>query len=178
MQNKGQIFAYDSDRVRLAPIYERLRRSGARNVQVRPPEPGALAELEGRMDRVVVDAPCTGSGTWRRRPDAKWRLTPEQLATRVGEQQAILETAAPLVKPGGNLAYITCSILPQENGRQAAAFLAAHPEFSAIPGHSLWHGRFSGKAVRALFSAEGGVALSPHSTGTDGFYIILLQRAV
>src|SRR5690606_28131575 len=79
MQNKGQIFAHDSDRQRLAPIYERLKRAGARNVQVRPPGEGALDDLAGRMDRVVVDAPCTGTGTWRRRPDTKWKLTPEQL---------------------------------------------------------------------------------------------------
>jgi 16S rRNA (cytosine967-C5)-methyltransferase len=75
--NRGQIFAHDSDRNRLAPIYDRLKRAGARNVQVRPPGERALDDLEGRMDRVVIDAPCTGSGTWRRRPDAKWKLTPE-----------------------------------------------------------------------------------------------------
>ena len=176
MGNKGQIFAYDSDRARLAPIYDRLQRGGARNVQVRAPEPGALDDLAGKMDRVVIDAPCTGSGTWRRRPDAKWKLTPEQVAARVAEQKAILAEGVRFVKPGGVLVYITCSILPEENSRQAAEFLAAHPTFAAVAGHSLWHSHFSGAKARARFSPEGGVAISPHSTGTDGFYVIAMVR--
>ena len=130
MGNKGQIFAYDSDRHRLAPIYDRLKRNGVRNVQVRAPGEGALDDLAGKMDRVVIDAPCTGSGTWRRRPDAKWKLTAEQVAQRVGEQAAILAEGARYVKPGGTLVYITCSVLHEENGGQVAAFRAAHPEFA------------------------------------------------
>ena len=175
MGNKGQIFAHDSDRQRLAPIYDRLKRAGARNVQVRPPGEAALDDLVGRMDRVVVDAPCTGSGTWRRRPDAKWKLMPEQLEVRVAEQAAILEEAARYVKPGGTLAYITCSILPQENGRQVADFLSRHPEFAILPGSSLWHSGFAG-AGRAIFTAEGGLQLTPFTTGTDGFYFAALQK--
>src|SRR5690606_9828534 len=175
MQNKGQIFAYDSDRQRLAPIYDRLKRAGARNVQVRPPTDGALDDLVGRMDRVVVDAPCTGSGTWRRRPDAKWKLTPEQVEVRAGEQRDILTDAQRYVKPGGLLVYVTCSVLPQENGRQIEAFLAAHPEFEVVPGAGLWHSRFGG-AGRALFMPEGGLQLTPRTTGTDGFYIAVLRR--
>ena len=176
MENKGQIFAYDSDRGRLAPIYDRLKRAGARNVQMRPPAAGALDDLVGKMDRVVIDAPCTGSGTWRRQPTSKWKLTPEQLAQRVAEQRAILADGARYVRPGGVLVYITCSVLPDENGRQAAAFLAAHPEFSAVPGNSLWMGQFAGTKARALFSPEGGIALTPHSTSTDGFYVIVMQK--
>ena len=176
MQNKGQIFAHDSDRNRLAPIYDRLKRAGARNVQVRPPAEGALDDLAGRMDRVVIDAPCTGSGTWRRRPDTKWKLTPEQLATRVAEQRAILEEGVRYVKPGGVLAYITCSVLPDENGRQVEAFLAAHPDFAIVPGAGLWHSRV-GTAGRARFTPEGGLQLTPLTTGTDGFYFAMLRRA-
>lgn len=174
MQNKGQIFAYDADRARLAPIYDRLKRAGARNVQVRAPGPGSLDDLAGRMDRVVIDAPCTGSGTWRRRPDAKWKLTPDQVAARVAEQRAILSDGVRYVKPGGALIYITCSILPEENNRQAAAFLAAHPRFEVVPGHSLWHRHFSGTKARAHFSPEGGVSVTPHATGTDGFYAVVM----
>src|SRR5690606_3150012 len=107
MGNKGQIFAYDSDRNRLAPIYERLKRNGVRNAQVRAPNDGALDDLIGKMDRVVVDAPCTGTGTWRRRPDTKWKLSPELLAQRQADQAAILEEALKFLKPGGTLAYIT-----------------------------------------------------------------------
>ena len=132
MQNRGQIFAYDSDRARLAPIYDRLKRNGVRNVQVRAPGDGVLNDLTSKMDRVVIDAPCTGSGTWRRRPDAKWKLTAAQVAQRVEEQAAILAEGARYVKPGGTLVYITCSILNEENAGQVAAFLAAHPEFSAV----------------------------------------------
>ncbi|MBK8083653.1 MAG: RsmB/NOP family class I SAM-dependent RNA methyltransferase [Devosia sp.] len=177
MQNRGQIFAFDSDRARLAPIYDRLKRSGVRNVQVRPPKTGALDDLVGKLDRVVVDAPCTGTGTWRRQPTAKWKLTSEQLAARVEEQRGILVDAARFLKPGGTLVYITCSVLPEENGRQAEAFLAAHPDFAATPGNKAWMAHFSGSKLRARFSPEGGVALSPLLTGTDGFYLIQLQRS-
>jgi 16S rRNA (cytosine967-C5)-methyltransferase len=176
MGNKGQLFAHDSDRQRLAPIYDRLKRAGVRNAQVRPPGEGALDDLMGRMDRVVIDAPCTGSGTWRRRPDAKWRLTPEQLAVRAGEQRAILEDGAKFVKPGGALVYITCSILSDENGRQVEAFVAAHPEFSVVPGSGLWHSTMHG-AGRGIFTAEGGLQLTPLTTGTDGFYFAMLRKA-
>lgn len=176
MQNKGQIFAHDSDRARLAPIYDRLKRAGVRNVQVRPPGEGVLADLEGKLDRVVIDAPCTGAGTWRRRPDAKWKLTAEQLAARVDEQRAILTEGARYVKPGGVLAYITCSIFPEENAKQVEAFVAAHPEFAIVPGSGLWHHHVAG-AARARFLPEGGLQLTPHTTGTDGFYFAMLRRS-
>ena len=174
MGNRGQIFAYDSDRSRLAPIYDRLKRNGARNVQVRPPEPGALSDLEGRMDRVVIDAPCTGSGTWRRRPDAKWKLTPEQVGQRTAEQAAILDEGASYVKTGGSLVYITCSILPAENEEQVAAFLAAHPDFEAHDPADLWQTHFAGAPSPKLSAA--GITLTPHRTGTDGFFIAVLHR--
>jgi len=97
MQNKGQVHAYDSDKNRLAPIYERLKRAGTRNVQVHAPDDD-LSQLESKMDRVVVDAPCTGSGTWRRRPEAKWRLTKNNLEERLREQEEVLSGAAPFVR--------------------------------------------------------------------------------
>jgi 16S rRNA (cytosine967-C5)-methyltransferase len=176
MGNKGQIFAFDSDRNRLAPIYDRLKRNGVRNVQVRAPAPGVLDDLVGKIDRVVIDAPCTGSGTWRRQPTAKWKLTPDQVAQRVAEQREILDQGATFVKPGGALVYITCSILPDENGNQAKAFLERHPEFESVPGNSLWMKHFAGSAARARFSPEGGILLSPLSTGTDGFYLFTARR--
>jgi len=177
MQNRGQIFAYDSDRARLAPIYDRLKRNDVRNVQVRPPKPGALDDLVGKVDRVVIDAPCTGTGTWRRQPTAKWKLTPDQLGKRVEEQRLILIEGARFVKPGGHLVYITCSVLPEENQRQALSFLAVNPDFTALPANTLWMGHFAGSKVRARFSPEGGVAVTPHTSGTDGFYCIVLHRA-
>src|SRR6185369_16557719 len=122
----------DTDKRRLAPIHERLERAGAHNVQVRTPRGAkdALAGLEGRADLVLIDAPCTGIGAWRRNPDAKWRVRPGALDTRLKEQAAALDRAASLIKPGGRIAYITCSVLDEENGAQVRAFVGRHPEFS------------------------------------------------
>ena len=176
MGNKGQIFAYDSDRHRLAPIYDRLKRSGVRNVQVRPPNPGALDDLVGKLDRVVIDAPCTGSGTWRRQPHAKWKLNAEQVAARVAEQRAILEQGARYLKPGGTLVYITCSILDEENGAQAAAFTAAHPEFEVLPAGPRLDAVSAGASQHAHLGEAGGILLTPLTAETDGFFAFLIRR--
>ncbi len=140
MGNKGQIHAYDADKHRLRPIFERLQRAGARNVQVLGADEGArLDGLTGKIDCVVIDAPCSGSGAWRRNPDAKWRLTEKQLAQRLAEQRGGARArCAALVKPGGRILYITCSVLPEENDDQVQAFLSAHPEFAAIPYRDQW----------------------------------------
>ena len=132
MENHGQIYATDIDKRRLAPIHERIARAGARNIQVRTPrgETDMLADLAGRADLVLIDAPCTGTGTWRRNPDAKWRIRPGALAERVKEQAALLDRAAALVKPGGRIAYVTCSVLDEENGDQVRDFVGRHPDFS------------------------------------------------
>ncbi|SMQ62133.1 16S rRNA (cytosine967-C5)-methyltransferase [Devosia lucknowensis] len=177
MGNKGQIFAYDSDRSRLAPIYDRLKRNGVRNAQVRAPHPGALDDLVGKLDRVVVDAPCTGTGTWRRRPDTKWKLTPELLAQRQAEQAALLVEAARYLKSGGTLVYITCSILPEENDDQVAAFLASTPGFSSVDITSAWRQALITEIPPGLATPGGGICLTPHRTGTDGFYCHLLRKA-
>lgn len=177
MGNKGQIFAYDSDRNRLAPIYERLKRNGVRNAQVRAPEPGALDDLAGKMDRVVVDAPCTGTGTWRRRPDTKWKLTPELLEQRQADQAAILEEAVRYLRPGGTLVYITCSILPEENDDRVQALLAAHPELSSLDIASAWRKALVTDMPTHLATPAGGVLLTPHRTGTDGFYCHLMRKS-
>ncbi len=131
MENRGQIFAHDAEKQRLVPIFERLRRAESRNVQV-VAKPAELEPLAGHMDIVLIDAPCTGSGTWRRRPDAKWRLTDRQLETRRAEQAAILDTASGFVKPGGLLVYVTCSVFEAENGGQIDAFRARAGAFSAV----------------------------------------------
>jgi 16S rRNA (cytosine967-C5)-methyltransferase len=178
MENTGQLYAYDSDRMRLRPIFERLKRAGARNAQVlNPGNAVGLVELEGKMDRVIVDAPCTGSGVWRRRPDAKWRLSPQMLEARLAEQRTVLDQVARLVKPGGRLAYITCSVLPPENRGQVDAFIARFPEFSIVPWPELWEqAAFS---VAPPQSADGSIEtlqMTPRSFGTDGFYVAVLQR--
>jgi 16S rRNA (cytosine967-C5)-methyltransferase len=175
MGNTGQIFAYDSDRHRLAPIYDRLKRNGVRNVQVRSPGEGALEDLRGKMNRVVIDAPCTGSGTWRRRPDAKWKLTPEQVAARVAEQEAILSEGARYVAPGGVLVYITCSILNEENTLQAARFLTTHPDFEPVPIGPLLE-QVAGGASDHVHAQTHGILLTPFKTQTDGFFAFLARR--
>src|SRR5262249_31477644 len=120
---------------RLAPIHARLARAEARNVQVRTPRGDAdpLADLAACIDLVLIDAPCTGTGTWRRNPDAKWRVRPGALAERCKQQVEVLDRAASLIKPGGRIAYITCSVLAEENDDQISAFLMRHPGFAVVP---------------------------------------------
>ena len=133
MQNTGQIYAlYNSDAVRFRPIFERLKRAGAKRADTAAGRQVRACALEGRMDLALIDAPCSGTGVWRRRPDAKWRLTSAQLAERTETQSALLERAARLLKPQGTLAYVTCSILPHENDKQIKAFLEHNPSFSVI----------------------------------------------
>jgi len=173
MDNRGQIFAYDTDKGRLAPIFDRLKRAETRNVQA-VTSLDSLAKLEGEADLVLIDAPCTGSGTWRRRPDAKWRLSARQLDVRIGEQAAILDNAARFVKPGGRLAYVTCSVFAEENTDQVDAFLVRHPEFTCVDQQALWDERLG--RGQARFSPQG-ILMTPLTTGTDGFFFAALQRS-
>ena len=176
MNNRGQVHAFDADRKRLAPIVERLKRAGTRNVQLHE-EPGSLEALCERCDRVLVDAPCTGTGTWRRRPDAKWRLSPDNLAARVAEQDAVLREAARFVRPGGRLAYVTCSLLPEENGARIEAFLAEHPAFEPAPAGEERAALFAPDAAAAPARADAASALlTPADTATDGFFFAALRR--
>lgn len=175
MNNKGQVHAYDADRKRLAPIIERLRRAGTRNVQVHD-DPKQLNGLKGKIDTVLVDAPCTGTGTWRRRPDTKWRLTQKNLDERIAQQQEALSEAAVFVKPGGALVYVTCSILPEENDRQVARFCAENPDFSIAPAAQNWGTLFGAQAPVPRSSDGSTVTLTPASTDTDGFFFCRMQR--
>jgi 16S rRNA (cytosine967-C5)-methyltransferase len=178
MENHGQIFATDTDKRRLAPIHDRLTRSGARNVQVRPPKSvgNELADLEGRMDLVLIDAPCTGTGSWRRNPDAKWRMRPGALELRMKDQAAILDRAVGLLKPKGRIAYVTCSVLDEENGAQIRGFLARYPEFSLVPPSDVAKplGDRAFLFRRAVLTSDEGLLMTPRRTDTDGFYIAVL----
>ena len=177
MQNTGQMYAYDADAIRFRPIFERLKRAGARNVQTLPP--GDAATLTGfadRMDLVLIDAPCSGTGVWRRRPDAKWRLNAVQLIERLSQQRELLKTAAALVKPGGTLAYVTCSGLPQENDHQIAEFLAGNAEFAELDVMARAEAALSRPVKSRLKAGKPGLLLTPGGHGTDGFYIALLGR--
>jgi 16S rRNA (cytosine967-C5)-methyltransferase len=179
MENRGQVFATDSDRARLAPTFDRLKRAGTRNVQVRPAG-ASLDDLDGRMDAVLLDVPCTGTGVWRRRPDAKWRLTERALNDRIADQKRLLEQAVRYLRPGGRLVYVTCSILPDENGDQVSAFVAGGKGVSlAAPVSILDATPLSDAAKDALREravTEHGLLLSPRRTGTDGFFIAVMVK--
>ena len=179
MDNKGQIYATDTDGRRLMPIYPRLERANVRNVQVRAPKGATdvLADCVKRCDLVLVDAPCTGTGTWRRNPDAKWRTRPGALTQRLSEQDEVLERAEKYVKQGGVLAYITCSLLRAENEERIDAFLAAHGDF--LPLDAAHIARRAGLPQLAEHGSPHGVGLrlSPRTSGTDGFYVALLLRS-
>jgi len=181
MQNRGQIYATDADKRQLAPIHERIARAGARNIQVRTPRgtTDMLADLVGRIDLVVIDAPCTGTGTWRRNPDAKWRVRPGALAERVKQQAALLDRAAGLVKPGGRLAYITCSVLAEENGDQVRAFTERNPNFSVEKPLDVAQalGERAYLFVHAAIMSDDGMLMTPRRTDTDGFFVSVLRRS-
>ena len=181
MENHGQIFATDTDKRRLAPIHARLDRAGAHNVQVRTPTSArdVLADLAGRADLVVIDAPCTGTGAWRRNPDAKWRVRPGALAERLKDQAEALDHAAALVKPGGRIAYVTCSVLDDENGAQVRAFLGRHPGFAIAPPADVTNalGERAFLFRRAALISDEGLLMTPRRTDTDGFFVSILRRA-
>ncbi len=178
MQNTGQLYAFDRDKLRLRPIFERLKRAGVRNAQViEPGDTAALEALGPRFDVVLIDAPCTGSGTWRRRPDSKWRLKPQDVPERQAEQKTLLDLAAPLVKPGGRLVFVTCSILPEEGEDQIAAFIASRDTFMPVPTDGAWReAGLPGAAPRSANGRSDSLLLTPARHGTDGFFIAVLRR--
>ncbi|NKJ41785.1 RsmB/NOP family class I SAM-dependent RNA methyltransferase [Novosphingobium sp. SG720] len=168
MQNTGRLLACDIDRARLQRLAPRAERAGAL-VETRLLNPGQenaiLADWQGQADAVLVDAPCSGTGTWRRNPEARWRLTPAAIA-RYGQMQAhVLAVAAGLVRPGGRLVFITCSLIDAEGADGLAAFLATHPGFRCEP-LDMAVGR----------PHRGGWRLSPYHDGTDGFFFARLVR--
>jgi 16S rRNA (cytosine967-C5)-methyltransferase len=180
MRNTGRLYAFDTSGHRLDALKPRLARSGLSNVH-----PAAIAHerdervkrLAGKIDRVLVDAPCSGLGTLRRNPDLKWRQTPQAIDELVVKQTAILQSAARLLKPGGRLVYATCSILPQENEQIAEAFSAANADFLALAvAPTLVQLKVA--AAETLCSGEGGLYLRlwPHRHGTDGFFAAVWQR--
>jgi len=179
--NAGQVYAWDVDWKRLRAIWPRLKRAGARNVQVRDGDESVLTDLEGKMDIVFVDAPCTGAGTWRRRPDAKWRISENQLNQRIEQQDEAFDNSAKYVVPGGRLVYVTCSIFAEENADRIEAFLgrdSAFKQVSTLDAIVATGGLVDGAdAVLAKCADEAGaLQLSPLRSGTDGFYIAVLER--
>jgi 16S rRNA (cytosine967-C5)-methyltransferase len=172
MANRGHIVACDVSASRLDGAVRRLRRAGVHNVERHLVEPGDkwAKRRAGGFDRVLVDAPCTGVGTWRRNPDARLRLRESDLAELLPKQAAILDGAARLVRAGGRLVYATCSLLPEENEAQVDAFLAAHPGFSVVPLERAW------TLPAPVPTAGPYLVLSPRVHGTDGFFAAVLER--
>lgn len=176
MENKGQIIACDTSAKRLDGATLRLRRAGVHNVERRLMESERdkwVKRHAGAFDRVLVDAPCTGTGTWRRNPDGRWRLSEQDIVELVDLQGRILDSAARLVKPGGRLVYATCSILADENEAQVDRFLAAHPGFRVVPPADAWPADLPNPAAEGPY-----MRLTPARHGTDGFFAALLERGV
>ena len=179
MENKGQIVACDVLEGRVERAAVRLKRAGAHNVERR----GLSSERDpwvkrhaGRYDRVLVDVPCSGAGTWRRNPDARWKLARGDVDELVALQRAILESACRLVKPGGRLVYATCSLLAAENAEQVAWFLERHPEFTALPVAEVWESAVAPRGGGACPAAGPFLSLTPAVHGTDGFFVAVLAR--
>lgn len=170
MQNHGRLIACDIDRNRLSRLAPRAERASAHMVETVLIDPGRelemLAKLQGQADLVLVDAPCSGTGTWRRKPEAKWRLSPERLQRFSETQDRLLDIAAALAKPGGRIGFVTCSLLDEEGRQRIDQFLARHENWKAqdltIP-----LGRQHGEGTR----------LTPYHDGTDGFFIAMLTSA-
>lgn len=176
MENQGQVFGFDIDKRRLSPLYQRAQRAGASIIEVRQPPSENLKDLVGKMDRVLIDAPCTGVGTWRRKPDAKWRLSEEALERRNNEQRSVLHSAKGFVRPGGFLFYVTCSMLAEENEAQVYDFLEKNENFTLLSAGEVWEEKFGVEAPKP-WSADGcTLTLTPASTDTDGFFFAVMER--
>ncbi len=173
MRSQGRLYAFDVSAGRLARLKPRLARSGLSNVQpflLNDERDTKVKRLAGKIDRVLVDAPCSGFGTLRRNPDLKWRQTPEAIDELAAKQTRILKSAASLVKPGGRLVYATCSVLGDENEAIVDGFLASHPQFT--------QGDASSELKRANVALDTGAMLRlyPHVHGCDGFFAAILER--
>ncbi|MBI0538114.1 RsmB/NOP family class I SAM-dependent RNA methyltransferase [Roseomonas sp. KE2513] len=179
MGNRGRIAALDVSVPRLSGATKRLRRAGVDNAETHLLESGDrwVKRRAGTFDRVLVDAPCTGTGTWRRNPDARLRTTESDMAELITKQRAILDRAASLVRPGGKLIYATCSVLPGEDDEQVRGFLDRHADFQAISLADAWAQAGAASGVTGAPPGDGPfMALAPHSHGTDGFFAAVLQR--
>ena len=178
MRNTGRLYAFDTSAHRLAALKPRLAKSSLSNVHpavIAHERDERIKRLAGKLDRVLVDAPCSGLGTLRRNPDLKWRQSPQDVRELAAKQQAILSSAARLVKPGGRLLYATCSLLPDENEAVAQAFAAAHPAFAPLDAAQLLHA-LKVPAADLLATPAGHLRLWPHRHGTDGFFAAVWER--
>jgi len=175
MANKGRLFLSDASPGRLKRAGERLARAGVSNHQIVTADAAWTKRHKAKADLVLIDAPCSGTGTWRRHPDARWRLRPDDLAELPAIQDQLLDQGARLVRPGGRLIYVTCSLLRVENEDRTDAFLSRHPDFAALAGAAIWARRFPGTACPGRQSPHG-LALLPAEGAGDGFFIAVFER--
>lgn len=168
LHNDGVILAHDKNFNRMDGLKTRAERLGIKNIRI-------IRELNPaeQFDRFIIDAPCSGSGTWRRSPDAKFRLTPKQLKAITRAQEEILETAAKQTSSGGRIVYMTCSVLPEENELRIEEFLSGHPEFTPVNMRNLWERKLEQPYP---FAETRYLKCSPLTTGTDGFFVCVLQK--
>ncbi len=169
LNNQGLILAHDINAKRLEAIKPRMSRLGVKNIELTD----IIADSDKDFDRFILDAPCSGTGTWRRAPDAKFRLTPQKLKALNSVQTELLETAAAKTKTGGRIIYITCSVLKAENEDIINGFLGKHPEFELFDLQKLW-----AEKIDAPYPSENQkmLRMSPQTTNTDGFFIVVLQK--
>jgi len=177
MRSTGRLYAFDVSATRLTKLKPRLARSGLSNVHpqhIDSERDPRIGRLVGKIDRVLIDAPCSGMGTLRRNPDLKWRQTAAGIDELAAKQKRILESAARLLKPGGHLVYATCSILAEENELVVEDFLSRHPEFRLVPAIA----EMARRDIALPEAADGGpyLRLAPHSHQTDGFFAALLEK--
>lgn len=179
LQGEGHVVACDTDPRRLGRLLPRAERAGAGALETRrlkPFDPDSadpdLGDLEGRIDCIFIDAPCSGTGTWRRQPEARWQLTPEKLDAYRAAQAEVLVRGGRLVRPGGRLVYVTCSVLGCENEAQIDAFLSEFPQFSAAS----WQHGWPDEAHLPPVPDGLHLRLTPHTSGTDGFFVCILER--
>jgi 16S rRNA (cytosine967-C5)-methyltransferase len=173
MHSQGRLYAFDIAEKRLSRLKPRLARSGLSNVhpaRIDSEHDIKIKRLAGKLDRVLVDAPCSGLGTLRRNPDLKWRQTPDGVAELIGKQTSILRAAAALLKPGGRLVYATCSLLDGENDGVADGFLADHPEFAQLSAGDV----LDKQGIAVDTGAR--LSLAPHRHGSDGFFAVVMER--
>jgi 16S rRNA (cytosine967-C5)-methyltransferase len=175
MKNQGRLIAHDVDRHRLRPIFERITRSGAICIDVLAAGQGDQMQPKS-FDCVVVDAPCSGTGTWRRKPEIKWKLTRKTLDAMLSDQRKVLERGAALVRKGGRLCYFTCSVLPEENTDQIKTFLAANRDFKVIPYKEQWRNMIGPEPPASADASTETLLLTPRQHNTDGFYVAIMQR--
>jgi 16S rRNA (cytosine967-C5)-methyltransferase len=170
MDNQGRLLACDADRARLSRLMPRAERAGVTIAETRLLDGGreaaALADWAGRADAVLVDAPCSGTGTWRRNPESRWRLTPAEVARLAALQQRLFDLAATLVRPGGRLVYVVCSLLDAEGADQVAGFLGRHPAWRAVA-----------PALGAGERRGDGLRLTAQFDECDGFFVARLERS-